>query len=518
MKCRGEKFIFLFIRRFFLNYRTRRLLLVGLLSFSLFILLSPASFAVNEIDKVTVQQVASAVNNLWVLVAGILVLMMQLGFAMLEAGLNESKNTVNVLFKNVMDACIGILIYFAFGYALMYRPENSSNILSGMEEWWGFSQSYFMLNELIPRNHLSLHIDFFFQAAFAATAATICSGAVAGRIKPWVYLLLTVLITGFVYPTSGYWVWGGGWLAARGFHDFAGSLVVHSVGGSAGLACVIILGARNVKFDNTQNLSNLQIKERLGHSLPLATIGMFLLWVGWYGFNAGSTLGIVGTETSSELLGKIVLNTTISACSSAFLITIIRPIVLEKEPRSQKTLISYSGKIELSMILNGILGGLVGITAICDQASPIQSFFIGAVSGVLVIFGVWLLNKLEIDDAVGAFPIHAMCGIWGGIAVGLFIKDVNFPIQLFGSLLIPAWSFMIVLCLFYLFNKFITKIRVDSDEEDTGLDFSEHNEYAYTYIDIEKKIAHEKSLMSGRIDQIDQRIDKRLREVRNHKD
>ncbi len=486
--------------------RKRRSVLVGTLSFSLFVLLSPASLAENEL---TIEEVAQAVNNLWVLVAGILVLMMQLGFAMLEAGLNESKNTVNVLFKNVMDACIGILIYCAFGYALMYRPENFSSVLvfTGGEGLLGFS----------PRDgaqHLSLYIDFFFQAAFAATAATICSGAVAGRIKPWAYLLLTILITGVVYPISGHWVWGGGWLAAKGFHDFAGSLVVHGVGGSAGLACIIILGPRKGRFDNTLSddvPKDIQIKERLGHSLPLATLGMFILWVCWYGFNVGSALGIVGIEGSDAspvILGKIAFNTTISACSSALLVTIIKPIVLRTEKGRQGTFISFSGRVELSAILNGIVGGLVGITAFCDQASPIQSLIIGAFSGVLVLFGIWLLNKLKLDDAVGAFPVHTMCGIWGGIAVALFGqgKDADLLFQVLGSFAIPLWSFLVVLIFFYLFEKLFTKIRVDPDEQEDGLDIREHNEFAYTYVEVEKKIAEESKLLNEEIDRVNKEI------------
>ncbi|NEP25406.1 hypothetical protein [Moorena sp. SIO3I6] len=242
------------------------------------------------------------INNLWVLIAGILVFAMQLGFAMLEAGFSPAKNTVNVLFKNVADVCLGIVVFFIFGYALMYHPATSPDpnviVIPGV---LGLSSSYVALNKLVPRagaEDLSVYIDFFFQAAFAATSATICSGAVAGRIKPWAYLLLTVIITGFVYPISGSWVWGGGWLD-EGFHDFAGSLVVHSVGGAAALACVIILGPRKGRFDGQSQLSPREQNELKPHSLPLAGMGTFILWLGWYGFNAGST---VTTPTSNQRL------------------------------------------------------------------------------------------------------------------------------------------------------------------------------------------------------------------------
>lgn len=230
--------------------------------------------------KAQIVPLENQLNNLWVLVAGILVLMMQLGFAMLEAGFSAAKNTVNVLFKNVADACVGIIVYFLFGYALMYRPENCQAI-DIIPNIFGISRSYLWLNELPcsrqGAEHLSLYIDFFFQAAFAATAATICSGAVAGRIKPWAYLLLTFLITGLVYPVSGYWVWGGGWLDQWGFHDFAGSLVVHGVGGGAALAIVKILKSRTRRFDS--EIPEEEKKQFLPHSLPLAAMGTFILWV-----------------------------------------------------------------------------------------------------------------------------------------------------------------------------------------------------------------------------------------------
>ncbi|MDY7005185.1 MAG: ammonium transporter [Cyanobacteriota bacterium] len=414
-----------------------------------------------------------AVNNLWVLVAGILVLMMQLGFAMLEAGFSAAKNTVNVLFKNVADACVGIIVYFAFGYAFMYRPENCQSI-NIIPRIFGIGISYLGLNsELCSRQgaeHLSLYIDFFFQAAFAATAATICSGAVAGRIKPWAYLLLTFLITGLVYPVSGYWAWGGGWLGQWGFHNFAGSVVVHGVGGGAALAIVNILKSRIGKFSR-EPIPKEEATQLLPHSLPLAAMGTFILWIGWYGFNAGSTLGIAGVSSPDEV-GKIVVNTTISACSSA-----CTAIVYRKLRKS---------RIDLSTVLNGLLGGLVGITASCDVVSPFQSLIIGVFAGLVVIMGINWLYEQKIDDAVGAIPVHFFCGIWGGLATGFFTDMDNLK-QIVGSLFIPAWSFIAIWLCFKIINS-IFGIRVEAEEEKSGLDWQEHGEYAYLSLEKKEKV------------------------------
>ena len=469
----------------------------GVLVFSLILNATSVSFAQNvqeqvkcnairEFDNTSLKDVLNnlcvlenALNNLWVLVAGILVLMMQLGFAMLEAGFNAAKNTVNVLFKNVADACLGILVYFAFGYALMYRPNmgmsgESGNVLLNIPKFIGISQPYLLLNGLFPREgaeHLSIYIDFFFQAAFAATAATICSGAVAGRIKPWAYLLLAFLITGVVYPVSGYWVWGGGWLNKWGFHDFAGSLVVHAVGGSAALAVVLILKPRTGKFSNREKLSKAEENHLSPHSLPLAAMGTFILWIGWYGFNAGSALGITGGERSPEIVGKIALTTTIAACSSAVAVIVYRWF-------------GNNRKIDLSTLLNGVLGGLVGITASCDVVSPHESVIVGIVSGLIVIGGVKFLFEQKIDDAVGAIPVHCFCGIWGGIAPGWLVTNINVGTQILGSLVIPIWSFVLVWSLFHFLN-LIVPIGVSEHEEKKGLDWDEHGEFAYLSLEKE---------------------------------
>jgi Amt family ammonium transporter len=301
-------------------------------------------------------------------------------------------------------------------------------------------------------------ISFLFQVAFAATAATIVSGAVAGRLKFSAYLIYSAFITGLVYPISGFWVWGGGWLKELGFHDFAGSLVVHAVGGFAGLAGAMLLGPRIGKFDPDGNPQPLP-----GHNLSLATLGVFILLIGWYGFNPGSQLAIYG-KNNTDIVGLIAVNTTLAALaggvSSMFLTWI------------------FFGKPELSMALNGVLAGLVAITANCDVVSNISAIIIGLVAGLLIILGVKLLDYLKIDDPVGAWPVHGLNGVWGGIATGIFGKDMNLISQIIGSLVIPLWGFT---CLFVLFLilKYTIGIRVSREEELKGLDIGEHGEEAY---------------------------------------
>lgn len=394
--------------------------------------------------------------------------MMQLGFAMLESGLNASKNSVNVLFKNLIDISVGILIFFSFGYAIMFQPLDNTPPLIEFSNYWKISQTYIFLPNPVPRvgaEHIAPYIDFFFQAAFAVTAATICSGAVAGRMKPRAYLLLTCVMMGIVYPTSGYWVQNNGWLHQNGFRDFAGALIVHGVGGGASLASVMILKARIGRFENRDQLTSSQLRHFTGHSLPLATLGMFILWIGWYGFNLGNTLGIVGDGFSIELVGKIALNTTLSACAAASSVAILRK--------------ALNGKIELSMVIHGILGGLVAITASCDRVEPMESIVIGAIAALVVICGVHLLAALRIDDSVGAFPVHGLCGIWGGIATGIF-TEANLQWQIIGSLVILLWSFTVVYIFFFIVSRFTT-IRVSPEVEKEGLDYYEHGEIAYIH-------------------------------------
>jgi Amt family ammonium transporter len=300
--------------------------------------------------------------------------------------------------------------------------------------------------------------DWLFQVAFAATAATIVSGAVAGRMQFKAYLIYSAVITGLIYPISGYWKWGGGWLDALGFHDFAGSLVVHSVGGFASLAGIIALGPRIGRF-NKDGSSN----PMPGHSLSLAALGVFILWIGWYGFNPGSQLAFAGSANTNAMM-LIAVNTTLAAAAGAFLAMLVSWFLYKKP--------------DLMMTLNGALAGLVGITANCDTVTNGSALIIGAVAGVLVILGAILLEKLKLDDVVGAWPVHGLCGIWGGIATGIFGIDKALGPQIIGSLVIPLWAFVTMLGLFYAL-KAIGILRVSLEEEIEGLDLTEHGAVNY---------------------------------------
>lgn len=394
---------------------------------------------------------AYAIDNLFLFLAAVLVLFMQAGFAMLEAGLNHAKNTVNILFKNLMDLSIGVLLFYAVGYSIMYGE-------SFMGGWFGFAGFGISANSPeAAAGALNPQIDWLFQVAFAATAATIVSGAVAGRMKFQSYLIYSAILTGLIYPISGFWKWGGGWLDAMGFYDFAGSIVVHAVGGFAGLAGAIVLGPRIGRFapDGTP-------KAQPGHSLPLAALGVFILWVGWYGFNPGSQLAIVGADNTNAVM-LIAANTTIAAATGAVFAMIFAWFLFKKP--------------ELTMALNGTLAGLVGITANCDSVSNNEAIVIGLVAGVLVVLGIKLLDALKIDDPVGAFPVHGLCGIWGGVATGIF-GGYSLSTQIIGSVVISLWAFITMFALFSIL-KAIKVLRVSEKEELVGLDISEHGEEAY---------------------------------------
>jgi len=395
---------------------------------------------------------AFAIDNFFLFICAVLVLFMQAGFALVETGLNSAKNTVNILFKNLMDMAIGAILYYFIGYGLMYPGEafsggffgfGSTGISADMPEVTG--------GKLYPA------VDFLFQVAFAATAATIVSGAVAGRMQFRAYLIYSAVISAVVYPLSGFWLWGGGWLKALGFHDFAGSLLVHALGGFAGLAGAIVLGPRIGRFneDGTPNAMP-------GHNLALSTLGVFILLIGWYGFNPGSQLAIVGGDNTAAVM-KIAVNTTLAACSGA-VVAMLFAWSLFKKP-------------DLTMALNGMLAGLVGITANCDVVSYDASLIIGGVAGVLVVLGIMLLDKLKIDDPVGAWPVHGLNGIWGGVAAWIF-GGQPMAAQLIGSLVVPLWGFATMFVLF-LILKAVGILRVHKDEEMKGLDISEHEEEAY---------------------------------------
>jgi len=394
---------------------------------------------------------AYAIDNMFLFVAAVLVLFMQAGFAMLESGLNHAKNTVNILFKNLMDLSVGVLLFYTLGYSIMY----GDSMLGG---WFGFAG--FGVSSTGPEaaaGALHPQVDWLFQVAFAATAATIVSGAVAGRLKFEAYLIYSAILTGLIYPISGFWKWGGGWLDQMGFYDFAGSIVVHAVGGFAGLAGAIVLGPRIGRFAPDGSP-----KAQPGHSLPLAALGVFILWIGWYGFNPGSQLAIAGAANTNAVM-LIAANTTLAAAAGAVFAMIFAWFLFKKP--------------DITMALNGALAGLVGITANCDSVTNGEAIIIGVVAGILVVLGIRMLDALRIDDPVGAFPVHGLCGVWGGVATGIF-GDYTLMTQIIGSVVIPIWAFAAMFILFTIL-KAMNILRVSEKEELVGLDISEHGEEAY---------------------------------------
>lgn len=414
------------------------------------------------------------INTLVMFLCAVLVLFMQAGFAMLEVGLNEGKNTVNILFKNIMDLSLGVILFLVVGYGLMYPGGDYEG------KWFGFGGSFVTRDAQQGDDGewaaepsgagWSNTADFLFQVAFAATAATIVSGAVAGRMKFESYLIYSAVLTGLIYPISGMWKWGGGALAAQGFQDFAGSVVVHAVGGFAGLAGAIALGPRMGRYTPEGKPSPIP-----GHNITFAALGVFILWVGWYGFNPGSQLTYSG-YTNAEATTYIAVTTSIAAAVGG-VVAMLLAWVLFKKP-------------DLTMALNGVLAGLVGITANCDQVSQTGAMIIGGVAGVLVVLGIVTLDKLKIDDPVGAFPVHGLCGVWGGIATGIF--GMNLPevgeetltrgayiaVQVKSTVIICVWAFVTMLALFMVL-KTIGMLRVSPEEEQAGLDLTEHGMHAY---------------------------------------
>ena len=376
---------------------------------------------------------------------------MHLGFAALEAGLTRAKNTVNILFKNTSIVAIGLLTYALCGFSLMYPGD----FILG--DWLGFAG--FGLNPGENWNTPSYNVgytyytDFIFQAMFAATAATIVSGAVAERVKLSSFLLFSTLYVAIIYPIAGSWKWGGGWLDQLGFYDFAGSTLVHGVGGWAALVGAYVLGPRIGKY--TRKGAH-PIK---GHNMPLTAIGVFLLWFGWYGFNGGSVL-----SANPGAVSTVFVTTTLSAAGG-----IIGSMILSWY---------LSNKPDLSMILNGSLAGLVGITAGADVIDPATSILVGLISGLLVVSSVLYLDSRKIDDPVGAISVHLICGIWGTLAVGIFSTDHSISIQLLGVLSYGVFCLASSMLIFYLIDKLLG-LRVDEQEEIVGLDISEHEMEAY---------------------------------------
>jgi Amt family ammonium transporter len=393
-------------------------------------------------------------NNLWMLIAAFLVFIMHLGFATLESGLARSKNTVNILFKNTMIVAIGLLTYFLMGFNLMYPGDFFLGKILGFAGF-GLSNPEGAAGLIdYADGAYTYYTDFLFQAMFAATAATIVSGAVAERVKLHSFLIFTTVYVALVYPFVGSWVWGGGWLDAMGFHDFAGSTLVHSVGGWAALAGVMLLGPRLGKYVNGT------VHPIMGHNLPLAAIGVFLLWLGWYGFNGGSVL-----SADPGAVSLVCVTTSLAAAAGVISSMIVSNLVQHKP--------------DLSMILNGSLAGLVGITAGADVVSPVSAIAIGLIAGVLVVFSVMLFDKLHLDDPVGALSVHLVCGVWGTLAVGIFSPEYSLVTQFVGVLAYGATCFAAGFAIFYVLKKTLG-IRVSEEEELRGLDIGEHGMEAYS--------------------------------------
>ncbi|WP_407556664.1 ammonium transporter [Winogradskyella sp. 4-2091] len=400
-------------------------------------------------------------NNVWMMICTALVFFMHLGFAFLEIGLTRQKNTINILFKNIFIITVGLLLYYIGGFNLMYPgfADGSSGILdfAGFGIDLGDMQNSFTTADgsLYADGGYTWYTDFLFQGMFAATAATIVSGAVAERMKIGPFMIFTVIYVGLIYPIAGSWKWGGGFLDKLGFYDFAGSTLVHSVGGWAALVAVYLLGSRIGKFKDGKP------QAIPGHNIPLATAGVLILWLGWFGFNGGSVL------SADPALTSLVLVTTCLAAASGGVVA------------ATVSFLKYKN-LDLTMFLNGILGGLVGITAGADVMSPESAIIIGAIAGVIIVFAVALVDKLRLDDPVGAIAVHLACGIWGTLAVGIFSTnpDHSFLTQLIGvgcyAGICLVSSFLIIFTL-----KKAVGIRVSEREELEGLDAHEHGMDAY---------------------------------------
>lgn len=423
---------------------------------SVFSMLSVTQEAATEAQSIT--SVLLTTNNIWMMLATALVFIMHLGFASVEAGFTQSKNTVNILFKNTLTPVLGIVTYALLGFALMYPGDFNGFLGFSMESWdtiW-FNSGGADVSEGYADGGYTFWTDFLFQAMFAATAATIVSGAVAERIKLGAYLTFTLFYLGVVYPVIGSWKWGGGFLDELGFVDFAGSTLVHSVGGWGALIGIWLLGPRIGKYNNGKT------SEISGSSVPLATIGVFLLWLGWFGFNGGSVL-----SADPGLTSLVLVTTTLGACGGAIGGHFTSMIVMKR--------------IDFGMVLNGVLAGLVGVTAGADIITPLEALFIGGVAGILVVFSVMLLDKFKLDDCVGAVSVHLTCGIWGTLATGIFGEGASFMSQLYGVIACGAAAIIGSFVIFYVL-KVTMGLRVSEEAEKHGLDSEEHGIRGYTIL------------------------------------
>ena len=419
------------------------------------------SLAMAEVSEET----AFVFNTFSFLVHGVLVMFMAAGFAMLESGLVRTKNTATICLKNIALYSIAGLMYYIIGYSLMYT--DVSGYIGSLSLFYDPSDAEIALkaaDEATPEmvaevvgGGYSVMSDWFFQMVFVATAASIVSGTVAERIKLWPFLIFVIILTGIIYPIQGSWTWGGGWLSEMGFSDFAGSTIVHSVGGWAALTGAIILGARKGKYG-----PNGEVQPIPGANLPLATLGTFVLWFGWFGFNGGSQLAL-GSALDAAAIAIVYVNTNLAAAGGVVAAMVASQLLY--------------GKVDLTMALNGAIAGVVSITAGPDLDSHILSVIIGAVGGVLVVFAIPALDKLKIDDVVGAISAHLVAGIWGTLAVGIFGAG-DIVAQVIGIVAIGAFT-IITSAIAWFALKFTMGLRVDEEEEVNGLDRSELGMDAY---------------------------------------
>jgi Amt family ammonium transporter len=405
-----------------------------------------------EANAAAIENVQTHANYLWTLVAACLVFFMQAGFALVESGFTRAKNSINIMMKNLMDFSMGTLAFWAVGFGLMFGATGT-----GLFGTTGFFLSDFSIN-----GDPWVLAFWMFQVVFAATAATIVSGAMAERTKFSGYLIYSVIITGLIYPVFGAWAWGGllnggGWLEALGFIDFAGSTVVHSVGGWAALAGALVLGPRLGKYGK-----NGVVRPILGHNMPLAALGVFILWLGWFGFNPGST------TTADTSIAMIFVTTNLAAAAGAVFAMATSWLKFKKP--------------EVGMSLNGALAGLVAITAGCANVSPSSAVLTGAVAGVLVVLSVLFFERLRVDDPVGAISVHGVCGAWGTLAAGIFHMGGTslgiIGVQALGIVVCFAWTFPTAFVMFKAIAATVG-LRVSAEEEMEGLDFSEHGGSGY---------------------------------------
>ena len=412
-----------------------------------------------------VVQLSYALDTFYFLVTGALVMWMAAGFAMLEAGLVRAKNTTEILTKNVVLYAIACTMYLLVGYHIMYSSE-SGGFFPNLGFLIGAENSVDDVMSSGGDVYYSARSDFFFQVVFVATAMSIVSGAVAERMKLWAFMIFAVIMTGFIYPIQGYWKWGGGFLDAAGFQDFAGSGVVHLCGATAALAGVLLLGARKGKYGK-----NGAIYAIPGSNLPLATLGTFILWLGWFGFNGGSEL-MVSNVDEANAVAQVFVNTNAAAAGG-----VIAAIILAK---------LWFRKADLTMALNGALAGLVAITAEPLAPTAFGATLIGAVGGLLVVIAIVTLDKVKVDDPVGAISVHGVVGIWGLIAVPLSNGDATFGAQLLGIVTIFAWTFIASLIVWGII-KAVMGIRVSEEEEYEGVDIAECGMEAYPEFNVGKK-------------------------------